>query len=29
METMEKTVITVETTIDAPVDKVGETWTKP
>ncbi|MEP7373931.1 MAG: SRPBCC family protein [Chitinophagaceae bacterium] len=29
METMEKTVITVETTINAPVEKVWETWTKP
>ena len=29
METAEKTVITVETTIDAPVEKVWETWTKP
>ncbi len=29
METMEKTVITVESTIDAPVEKVWETWTKP
>ena len=29
METMEKTVITVENTINAPVAKVWETWTKP
>jgi len=29
METLEKTVITVESTIDAPVEKVWETWTKP
>lgn len=26
---MEKTVITVENTINAPVEKVWETWTKP
>ena len=29
METLEKTVITVENTINAPVEKVWETWTKP
>ena len=29
METQEKTVITVENTIDAPVAKVWEFWTKP
>ncbi len=29
MESQEKTVITVEATIDAPVDKVWECWTKP
>ena len=29
METAEKTVITVENTINAPVDKVWEAWTKP
>src|SRR6188768_1755419 len=29
METAEKTVITIETTINAPVDKVWEYWTKP
>ena len=29
METLEKTVITVENTIGAPVEKVWETWTKP
>lgn len=29
METMEKTVITVENTIQAPVEKVWEYWTKP
>jgi uncharacterized protein YndB with AHSA1/START domain len=29
METTEKTVVTVENTIDAPVEKVWESWTKP
>ena len=29
METQEKTVITVENTINAPVEKVWECWTKP
>jgi uncharacterized protein YndB with AHSA1/START domain len=29
METMEKTIITVENTINAPVEKVWETWTMP
>jgi len=29
METQEKTVITVENTIKAPVEKVWEYWTKP
>ena len=29
METQEKTVITVENTIDAPVAKVWKFWTKP
>jgi uncharacterized protein YndB with AHSA1/START domain len=29
METQEKTIITVENTIDAPVEKVWECWTKP
>jgi len=29
METKEKTVVTVENTIDAPVAKVWEYWTKP
>lgn len=29
METMEKTVITVENTINAPVEKVWEYWTRP
>jgi uncharacterized protein YndB with AHSA1/START domain len=29
METMEKTVITVENTVDAPVAKVWEYWNKP
>lgn len=29
METQEKTVITVESTINAPVEKVWERWTKP
>ena len=29
METLEKTVITVKNTIDAPAEKVWETWTKP
>ena len=29
METQEKTVITVETTVNAPVQKVWEYWTKP
>ena len=29
METQEKTVITVENTVNAPVEKVWEAWTKP
>ena len=29
METQEKTVLTVENTINAPVEKVWEYWTKP
>lgn len=29
METLEKTIITVENTINAPIDKVWECWTKP
>jgi uncharacterized protein YndB with AHSA1/START domain len=29
METQEKTVITIENTINAPVEKVWESWTKP
>jgi len=29
METQEKTVITVESTINAPIEKVWEYWTKP
>ena len=29
METQEKTVITVETTVNAPAKKVWEYWTKP
>lgn len=29
MEAMEKTVITVENTVNAPVEKVWEYWTKP
>jgi uncharacterized protein YndB with AHSA1/START domain len=29
METAEKTVITVQNTVNAPVEKVWETWTKP
>jgi len=29
METIEKTIITVENTINAPVEKVWEFWTKP
>lgn len=29
METQNKTVITVQTTINAPVEKVWEYWTKP
>lgn len=29
METPEKTIITVENTINAPVEKVWEYWTKP
>ena len=29
METQEKTIITVENTINAPVEKVWEYWTKP
>jgi uncharacterized protein YndB with AHSA1/START domain len=29
METMEKTIITVENTVDAPVAKVWEYWEKP
>ena len=29
METKERTIITVENTVDAPVEKVWEYWTKP
>ena len=29
METQEKTVVIVENTINAPIDKVWENWTKP
>ena len=29
METQEKTILTVETTVNAPVEKVWEYWTKP
>ena len=29
METKDKTVITIESTVDKPVDKVWEFWTKP
>jgi uncharacterized protein YndB with AHSA1/START domain len=29
MKTMEKTIITVENTINAPLEKVWEYWTKP
>jgi uncharacterized protein YndB with AHSA1/START domain len=29
METMEKTVVTVEATVNAPVEKVWNTWTNP
>ena len=29
METLNKTVITIENTVNAPVDKVWEFWTKP
>ena len=29
METREKVVITIETTVDAPANKVWEYWTKP
>jgi uncharacterized protein YndB with AHSA1/START domain len=29
METQEKTIITIETTVNAPVEKVWEYWTKP
>ncbi|MEO5891578.1 MAG: SRPBCC family protein [Ferruginibacter sp.] len=29
MDTVDKNVITVETTINAPIEKVWETWTKP
>ena len=29
MQTQEKTVITVETTVDAPVEKVWKIWTSP
>lgn len=29
METQEKTVITIESTVNAPVEKVWEFWTKP
>ena len=29
METQEKTVVTIETTVNAPVEKVWEYWTKP
>jgi uncharacterized protein YndB with AHSA1/START domain len=29
METAEKTIITIENTINAPVEKVWENWTTP
>ena|ERR1043166_5689868 len=29
METQEKTILTVETTVNAPVEKVWESWSKP
>jgi uncharacterized protein YndB with AHSA1/START domain len=29
METQQKTIITVQNTVDAPVEKVWEYWTKP
>lgn len=29
METQDKTVVTIETTVNAPVDKVWEYWSKP
>ena len=29
MQTAEKTLITVENTINAPIDKIWEAWTKP
>jgi uncharacterized protein YndB with AHSA1/START domain len=29
METQEKTIITIETTVNAPVDKVWEYWSEP
>ena len=29
METQEKTIITIENTVNAPVEKVWECWTKP
>src|SRR5688572_3590429 len=29
METMEKTAITVETTVKAPIEKVWESWNEP
>jgi len=29
METKERTIITVESTVDAPMEKVWEYWTKP
>jgi uncharacterized protein YndB with AHSA1/START domain len=29
METAEKTTITIETTVNAPVEKVWEYWSKP
>ncbi len=29
METAEKTIITVQNTVNAPVEKVWESWTKP
>ncbi|MEO7767562.1 MAG: SRPBCC family protein [Ferruginibacter sp.] len=29
METLEKTIITIETTVNVPVEKVWKSWTKP
>jgi uncharacterized protein YndB with AHSA1/START domain len=29
METKEKTIVNIETTVNAPVNKVWETWSKP